>query len=335
MKQIFLAVMVVMVSIFSSSVFAGEFTSVSEYTVVSETPTRILAGDGTSKEESFTVKVKDSSGDFVSGIRVSCMFTDFGSEYPEIFSTEETDKNGMVEIDVPSFSGEVRQFRYASVWVNKDPASQTHFLFWYTLNRLKPAKLVLVDGETELALGELEHYIFVVKNAWGQALQGVEVEVVNGESILCSPPNMISGPSGGVAFNLMAGETAGKQEFRVALKNEASFIQNGFVVSWSAAPNRIEAVSLSGEEDGVPIFETPVGVPLNAVFVVKDINENPIEGISVEAVFPAEFEGTTDVNGQVIVPIPASVYEGFDWCSIWVTNDPSVSLNFKIVYYQE
>ncbi len=182
----------------------------------------------------------------------------------------------------------------------------------------------------DLAIGQSYSAVFIAKDNSGNPVSGV--------SLTCTFPSATAttGSDGRATFPLMGGNSAGSDMGQIYVTSNSGVYLDFRIVTGSTPPPTgdvasISAVNPTSWEGSLPIWTANIGQTVSATFVAKNSSGQIVSGVSLSVLYPS-VSVTTDSSGQITVTIPASQFSGWDGSQVWVTADPTVLLDFKIIY---
>ncbi|MEA2112889.1 MAG: hypothetical protein U9P50_02865 [Patescibacteria group bacterium] len=282
------------------------------------------------------IVVKDKARQVVPNMLVRVVFSEFwAGELEADVRVQElrTNTEGICIFQVPRYDSEGE--RTATISLPDFPEiTAVSMTIKYVIDTSIPTRVMVADSsqaEISLSLGESVDVAFVVLNAWGNPISGIETQIVIGQEYITNDYRVTDG-NGRATFFFTAGPVAGSTVFRIQIIDYPAVMAE-VIINWTGSTaSSIEILNPSKWEGDVPVVQTYVGSSTDVLFVVKDNNGLPASGVMVLVTYPALASDVTDVDGLATFTIPASLSAGWDPDKIWVVGNDSIFLEFKIEY---
>lgn len=295
----------------------------------------VLQVPSSTEGRTMRVIIKDRSFQIVPGMTVRVTYNEFwAGELEDEIRIQDlvTDAQGLCLFKIPRYDGEGD--RTASISLpSVSEIKEVLMTIRYVIDASLPTRVMIADdsqAQINLPLGGNVNVVFVVLNAWGNPIPGIETQIIVGQEY-SNNDFCITDSGGNASFAFFAGDVNGSTVFRIQVVNYPALMAE-VIISWSGrTASSIEMMNPSAWDGSIPVAQILVGSSADILFVVKDGN-SPVEGVMVMFTFPASATSTSGADGVVSVQIPASQFQGFDADKVWVVGNQSVFLDFKIEY---
>ena len=282
------------------------------------------------------VIVKNKTFQVVPGMLVRVVYNEFwAKELKEEIRVQDliTDAQGLCLFVIPRYDD--KGDRLATIFLPNEPEIEVvSMTIRYVVDINLPTRAMIANAnqaEITLSLGGSVKIIFVIHNAWGNPVSGVETQIIVGQKYSTND-FCVTDSNGKASFTFVAGTTSGSTVFRIQVIDYPAVMAE-VIVSWTeTTASIIEMVNPSKWEGSLPVAQVGVGVPADVLFLIRDNGGEPADGVQVMFTYPAAASDVSGSDGIVSVTIPASQFPGFDLDKVWAVGKKSVFLDFKIEY---
>jgi len=286
--------------------------------------------------QTMRVIIKNRSFDVVPGMIVRVTYTEFwAGELEDEIRVQDltTDSQGLCLFKIPRYDSQGD--RAATIFLASVPGIEAVVMtIRYVVNVSLPTRVMIADAsqaEVSLGFNEGVNIVFVVLNAWGNPVPGVETQIVVGDKYTNGAYCATDG-NGRATFYFVAGATSGSTVFRIQVIDHPAVMAE-VIVSWTASsPTSIEMMNPSRWEGNIPVTQTYVGSSTDILFIVKDNSGLPLGGVMVMVTYPAAASDITDADGIATITIPVSQFLGCDKDKVWPVGNDTISLEFWVEY---